>query len=190
MENPGVFRILAGLGNPGSEYANTRHNVGFLVIDELASRFGVSFQFDAQWDAETARHGDLWLVKPRTFMNLSGQAVGHLARYHKITAEQILIITDDAALPLGHLRLRKEGSAGGHHGVESVLMHMGTSHVPRLRIGIGSAVNDMQDHVLGKFLEEEAPLVNTAVKRASDAVQHALTNDLEATMNLFNQNSN
>ncbi|MEO8204830.1 MAG: aminoacyl-tRNA hydrolase [Chthoniobacterales bacterium] len=189
MDESSVFRIIAGLGNPGAEYANTRHNVGFLVVDELASRLKLNFQFDKQWDADTAKSGDLWLLKPKTFMNLSGESVSLLARYYKILPSQVLIVTDDASLPLGHLRLRKDGSPGGHRGVESILMHLGTSVIPRLRVGIGSATGEMQDHVLGKFLDDEAPLVNDAVKRAADAIQHALTNDLDATMNLFNQNT-
>jgi aminoacyl-tRNA hydrolase/ribosomal protein bL25 (Ctc-form) len=119
------------------EYFGTRHNAGFLIVDELARRFAMPFRFEPKWDAEIAPCGGRLLMKPQTFMNLSGEAVENYARYHRIDPSEVLVVLDDAAIPLGELRLRPSGSAGGHNGLESVLMHFATESVPRLRFGLG-----------------------------------------------------
>lgn len=187
MEHAAVFRLIAGLGNPGRQYAGTRHNAGFLVLDELARRAATSFQFDSKWDSEVASCGGRMLMKPQTFMNLSGEAVGNYARYHRLDPSEVLVIYDDTALPLGDLRLRKTGSAGGHNGLESILVHLGTEAVPRLRVGIGAAKSSLHNHVLGKFSEEEIPAVSASVSRAADAVEYANAHGIGAAMNIYNQ---
>jgi len=180
------FRLLVGLGNPGREYRETRHNVGFLLLDRLAARERVEFRAEKSWPAELARAGSLLLCKPLTYMNLSGQAVRPLSQFYKMEPAQVLVVLDDLALPLGKLRLRASGSAGGHHGLESVIEHFGTLAVPRLRIGIGSAEGDAVDHVLGRFTLEERPAVEQSLDRALQAIDCAQTHGLEAAMNAYN----
>jgi len=187
VEHASVFRLVVGLGNPGRQYAGTRHNVGFLVVDELARRAAAGFRAEPKWDAEVAPCGGRMLIKPQTFMNLSGESVGNYARYHRLESCEVLVILDDAALPFGDLRLRKTGGAGGHNGLESILMHMGTEAVPRLRFGIGAASGPLQDHVLGKFHAEELSVLETTISRAADAVEHANAHGFEAAMNTYNQ---
>ena len=188
MENPAAFRLVACLGNPGPQYRNTRHNIGFLVADELARRSVADFSFQSQWNSETAKVGGRTLMKPQTFMNLSGEAVGDFAKYYKIPGEQVLVILDDTALPLGTIRLRKSGTAGGHNGLDSVLVHLGTEKVPRLRVGIGRPGDTaLNDHVLGMFENDEMPAVTESVTRASDAFEFANAHGMDAAMNQFNQ---
>ncbi|CAN5612189.1 aminoacyl-tRNA hydrolase [soil metagenome] len=187
MEHAAVFRLISGLGNPGRQYVGTRHNAGFLVVDELARRAAVEFRSEPKWDAEVAICGGRILMKPQTFMNLSGESLGNYARYHRLEPSEVLVIMDDAALPLGDLRLRKSGSAGGQNGLESVLIHLGTENVPRLRVGIGAASGTLHDHVLGKFLPEEISVLEVAVDRAADAVEYANAHGMEAAMNIYNQ---
>ena len=188
METAAVFRLVVGLGNPGRKYAGTRHNVGFLVVEELARRTASSFAFDTRWDADIAPCGGRAFMKPETFMNLSGEAVSEYARYFKLNHDDVLVVLDDASLPLGQLRLRKSGSAGGHNGLESILVHFGTELVPRLRVGIGSPDGrPLHDHVLGRFSDEEQSAADEAIARAADAFEYANAHGLEAAMNQFNQ---
>ena len=188
MEQFAVFRLVAGLGNPGREYAGTRHNVGFLVADELARRSACEFAFNTKWNSQVADAGGRTIMKPQTFMNLSGEAVADYARYFKLQREEIMVVLDDAALPLGALRLRKSGTAGGHNGLESILIHLGSEAVPRLRVGIGAPdERGLHDHVLGKFDPSESPALQEAVSRAADAVEYSNAHGLDAAMNQFNQ---
>jgi peptidyl-tRNA hydrolase, PTH1 family len=187
VEHAPVFRLVVGLGNPGSQYTDTRHNVGFLVVDELARRAAVAFRFEPKWDAEVAPFGGRMLMKPQTFMNLSGEAVENYVHYHRIDYSEVLVVLDDAAIPLGELRLRPSGSAGGHNGLESVLVHLASEAVPRLRFGIGSASGALLEHVLGKFEPWELPAVEASVSRAADAAEYASAHGLDAAMNLFNK---
>lgn len=187
MESTTAFRLVACLGNPGNQYQNTRHNVGFMVGDELARRSVTTFSFDQKWNADTAKTGGRTLMKPQTFMNLSGESVGEFSRYYKISPSEIMVILDDTSLPLGMLRLRKSGSSGGHNGLESILVHMGTEAVPRLRVGIGKPENSLQNHVLGGFRQDEIPLLAESVGKASDAFEYANAHGIEAAMNQFNQ---
>src|SRR5258708_7336968 len=182
-------RLLVGLGNPGREYRDTRHNVGFLVLDRLAARERAEFRVEKSWQAEVARAGDLLLCKPLTYMNLSGQAVRPLSQFYKIEPAQVLVILDDMALPLGKLRFRANGSAGGHNGLASVIEHFGTPAVPRLRVGIGSADRDAVDHVLGRFTLEERPELEQSLDRAVEAIDCARTRGLEAAMTAYNSTS-
>lgn len=184
------FRLVAGLGNPGRDYDRTRHNVGFLVADALASRAGSRFGHEPKWNADVAKAGDVTLMKPMTFMNLSGESVGDFCRFYKLEPAQTLVVIDDLALPLGRLRLRSAGSAGGHNGLASVLVHLGTEAVPRLRVGIGAAAGktSVVGHVLGRFSPEEQPALDAAVSRAADAVEYAQAHGFAAAMNRFNPN--
>ena len=186
-----TFRLLVGLGNPGREYAGTRHNVGFMVLDRLAAAWGAAFRADKKWQAEVANTGDVWLCKAQTYMNLSGESVGEIARFYKIEPARVLVILDDMALPLGRLRIRERGTAGGHNGLQSILDHLGTQDIPRLRIGIGSAEpGEATGHVLGRFAVDERPLVEQSLDRAVEAVRFAQENDLPSAMNRFNPNTN
>jgi len=179
---------VVGLGNPGRDYAGTRHNVGFLVAGELARRTACTLAFDPKWNAEIASCGGRALMRPQTFMNLSGEAVGDYTRYYKISSEEVLVVLDDVSLPLGTLRLRRSGSAGGHNGLESILIHLGTEAVPRLRVGIGAPdARPLHDHVLGRFAQDEQAAVAEAVDRAADAFEYANAHGMDPAMNQINQ---
>ena len=134
-----MFRLIVGLGNPGKEYRDTRHNVGFMILDRLAARERAEFRTEKHWQAEVARTGDTLLCKPLTYMNLSGEAARAIGQFYKIEPAQTLVVLDDMALPLGKLRLRESGSAGGHNGLQSLIDCLGTQAIPRLRVGIGAA---------------------------------------------------
>lgn len=177
-----------GLGNPGREYAGTRHNVGFMILDRLAARSGVSFQASRKWEAEVASHEGVHFCKPTSYMNCSGGPVAAISHFYKVPAREILVVLDDAALPLARLRLRLNGSAGGHNGLRSILGQLGTEDVPRLRFGIGTAegAGALTGHVLGRFEKEEMPALHDGLDRAVDAVDFAWKNGIEAAMNRFN----
>ena len=184
------IRLVAGLGNPGREYENTRHNAGFMVLDRLATRLGLSLSFSKDWQALWGKTADgCAFLKPQTFMNLSGRAVRAYSQFYKIAAAEILVVYDDLALPLGQLRLRKEGRSGGQNGMESIINQLGTNAVPRLRVGIGATgqQRSMVDHVLGTFTSAERTELDLAIERAADAVQHARSQGVEAAMNQFNR---
>jgi len=188
VEHSPVFRLIVGLGNPGERYAGTRHNIGFEVVAELARRCAADFQLEPKWNAAIARCGGRTLMRPQTFMNLSGQAAGDFARFHKIEAHELLVISDDSALPIGDLRIRCSGSSGGHNGLESILVHLGTEAVPRLRVGIGEPGQiPLDEFVLSKFSIQERPLADAAVLRAADATEKASSHGIEAAMNQYNQ---
>jgi len=181
------IRLIAGLGNPGSDYERTRHNVGFMVADRLATALQLDWQHSARWGATWAK-GDVILVKPATYMNRSGKPLSAVAQFYKIAAEEILVVLDDLALSLGRLRLRPDGSSGGHNGLESILIHFGTDAIPRLRVGIGAAPSEgAVDYVLGRFFEEEKPLLEETIKRAAAAAQCVIENGVLAAMNIFNK---
>ena len=184
------MKAIVGLGNPGSPYKGTRHNVGFDVVDELARRESVGFE-SAPAEALIAKwrrpEGPVLLVKPLTFMNLSGQAIGELTRYFKIELPDLLVIVDEVHLPLGRLRARRRGSAGGHNGLKSVIAHLG-DEFSRLRIGVGRGADqrNLADHVLSRFEKDEAAEVVRMTARAADAAEMFITSGIEAVMNAFN----
>jgi PTH1 family peptidyl-tRNA hydrolase len=185
---PATFRLIVGLGNPGKEYRDTRHNVGFMILDRLAGRERAAFRTEKSWQAEVARVGDTVLCKPLTFMNLSGEAARALAQFYKIEPAQILVVLDDMALPLGKLRLRENGSAGGHNGLQSLIEHFGTPAIPRLRVGIGAApgADRAVGHVLGRFAADELKPLQESLDRAVAAIDMAQADGLAAAMNAFN----
>ncbi len=182
------MKLIAGLGNPGAKFKGTRHNVGFEVIDELARRGGIAFE-SAPAEALLARWraSDALLLKPLTFMNLSGQAIGETLRYFKIDFADLLVVVDEVQLPLGKLRARARGSAGGHNGLKSVIAHLG-DEFSRLRIGVGRGDDrrDLADHVLARFEKDEAAEVERMTTRAADAAEMFITSGIAAVMNGFN----
>jgi PTH1 family peptidyl-tRNA hydrolase len=184
------LKAIVGLGNPGAQYKGTRHNIGFAVLDEVAHRAAVTFE-SAPADALMARwrrfDEAVILVKPLTFMNLSGQAIGELARYFKIEPTDLLVIVDEVQLPLGKLRARARGSAGGHNGLKSVIAHVG-DEFGRLRLGVGrgDARRDLADHVLTRFDKDEAAEVERMIARAADAADTFITSGIAAVMNQYN----
>ena len=190
------MKAIVGLGNPGSKYLGTRHNIGFAVVDEIARRAGIEFT-SAPVDALIAkwRRGEdaVLIAKPMTFMNDSGQAVGELTRYFKIDAGDLLIVVDEVQLPLGKLRARPRGSAGGHNGLKSIVAHLG-DEFSRLRVGVGRgpagpdgyARRDLADHVLARFDADETAEAERMTARAADAAEMFTTAGIAAVMNAYN----
>jgi len=188
QSHPSQIRLVAGLGNPGPEYAGTRHNIGFMVVEHLALQFGSTWEKSIKWDALTSKHGDTVFAKPTSFMNRSGYPLVAIAQFYKIAAPEILVVLDDLALPLGRIRIRPGGGTGGHNGLESIITQFGTEEIPRLRIGIGAAPRDGGvDYVLGRFFEEERPLVQSAIERGVEAVKCTVDNGVVSAMNTFNK---
>ena len=188
----GAEWLVVGLGNPGDKYENTRHNVGFLTVDELAERARVPVQklkYRALTNTVELGGARALLMKPVTYMNLSGEAVGQAARFYKIPPERVLVISDDVSLPLGKLRIRKSGSAGGHNGLKNIIQHLGTDQFPRVKIGVGEKPHpdyDMADWVLSRFTGEDLKTITQAVKRAADAVECFVREGPDKAMNRFN----
>lgn len=193
-------RLIVGLGNPGEKYARTRHNVGFDVIDALSKRWGVDLtgnrKFQGDFGEGFAKPGyKVGLLKPSTYMNRSGQSVRAVVDWYKLAPEAVLVVYDDMALPLGRLRVRPTGSAGGHNGMKSLIAHLGSQNFPRIRVGIGSGdlVSDRDRavvaHVLGKFRPDEKPLVQTTLDWAVEAIEEVLFKGMEAAMSDFNGRS-
>lgn len=183
--------MIVGLGNPGSRYRGTRHNVGFEVVDEVAVRRELAFA-SSPAEAVVARErgpgARVMLVKPLTFMNLSGRVVGHFSRYFRIAVDDVLIVTDDVNLPLGRLRARARGSDGGHNGLRSVIGEFGTEDVARLRVGVGRGDGrlDLADHVLARFEDDEVEMIRSVIRRAADAAEVYEREGIAAVMDRFN----
>ena len=182
------FPLIVGLGNPGRQYEDTRHNVGFMVLDRLATASGAAFQSVPKWQSHMTKlpGSGTVLLKPQTFMNLSGRAIQQILSFHKWQPSQMLVIYDDVALPLGSLRFREKGSAGGHNGIKSILQHLGSDAFPRLKIGIGgSQPGEMVGHVLGKFSPDERPVLENTLATALEAVQLARSQGIATAANLY-----
>ena len=187
-----IPRLIVGLGNPGRDYEDTRHNIGFMVVDALASQLNASWVQEKRWDCLLAKFGRGWLLKPLTYMNASGEAVSAVCRFYKIELQEVLAIYDDVDLPLGTLRFRARGSAAGHNGVRSLISHLGGESFPRLKVGIAAAKGRpaggrMIGHVLGRFSVDEKPLVQDVINRAMEAVRTALSTGMQSAMNVFNR---
>ncbi len=187
------MKLVVGLGNPGAQYRDTRHNIGFLVVDELVRRFGGEFAMAPSQVPETfvaKRFGvdPLLVAKPLTYMNRSGEAVSALVRYYGIEAHDVLVIVDEVALPFGRLRARARGSAGGHNGLKSVSERLGTTEFARLRLGVGrgDARRDLADHVLSRFEADERAALDEFVARAADAAEMFAVDGIDKVMNAYN----
>ncbi len=191
MEN---LYLIVGLGNPGSEYAKTRHNAGFQVVERLAGRWRADWAYEKKFNAclAQAQRGErrVVLCEPQTYMNASGEAVGAVAAFYRLAPARLLVIVDDADLALGQVRLRPGGSSGGHHGLESIEQHLGTRDYARLRIGIGrqSGAREITGYVLGRFASTEAVLADKVFSVATDQAETWLDAGIQKAMSLFNGN--
>ena len=186
------MKIVVGLGNPGKRYENTPHNAGFAVVDSLAAALGCRLRLSLRLNARVGkafREGAwVWFAKPQTYMNRSGAAVSALLRYRKATVADLVVVVDDADLPLGRIRIRQKGGAGGHRGLESILQHVHSREFVRVRVGVGRDRHgkDLVDHVLSPFSAGERRQMSRVVEEAAGAVGYVLDSRVEAAMNLFN----
>ena len=184
--------IVVGLGNPGSQYANTRHNAGFLAIDFLAQQYSARVdrsKFKALVGEATVAGKRVLLMKPQTFMNASGEAVGEAARFYKLAPEQVIVISDDVTLDVGRLRVRRKGSDGGHNGLKSIRAHLGADTYPRVKIGVGQKPHpdyDLVDWVLGNFSAEDNKALQTAFPFLRQGLEKILTGDVDGAMQICN----
>ena len=185
--------IVVGLGNPGSKYEQTRHNIGFITIDELSFRHGIKLnklKFKASYGEGKINGIKVMLVKPQTFMNASGESLREILAWFKLTTTNLIVIYDDVDLEPGRLRVRETGSAGTHNGMRSIVSQIASQDFPRVRIGIGKPENpgyDLADYVLSKFPSEQHPAMLEVVKKAADAVQEIIKNGAEFAMNIYNK---
>jgi peptidyl-tRNA hydrolase, PTH1 family len=187
-----TLHLIVGLGNPGAEYAKTRHNAGFLLVEKLAVQWKCDWSNERKFIARIAKTtkggGKILLCEPQTFMNLSGETVGALVDFYQVPKERLMVVVDDADLPLGGIRLRPEGSSGGHHGLESIEQHLGSREFARLRIGIGrkDGARQITGHVLGRFEATESGLLEKVLERASGQIDCWLEAGLQKAMSQFN----
>lgn len=184
--------VVVGLGNPGKQYEQTKHNVGFLVIDKLAEKYQIpmtKFQYKAFVGSGTIKNKKVVLVKPQTFMNLSGESVREIVNFYKVPQERFVVIYDDTSLPMGQIRLREKGSHGGHNGIRNIIQLMGTDVFGRIKVGIGEKPNgwDLADYVLAKFEPNDLPLMENGMDKATEAVEWILSRGMQDAMNRMNQ---
>ena len=190
-EDDRVMYIIAGLGNPTREYEKTRHNVGFEVIDVLADMLGTTVEekkFKGCYGRGIIGGEKVLLLKPQTFMNLSGESIRAASDFYKVDPEHIIIIYDDISLDVGQLRIRKKGSAGGHNGIKNIIAHLGTQEFPRIKVGVGDKPKkmDLADYVLSRFSKEDRAAMEDAFKEAAKAVEVMITEGMDIAMNQFN----
>ena len=190
-EDDRVMYIIAGLGNPTREYEKTRHNVGFEVIDVLADMLGTTVEekkFKGCYGRGIIGGEKVLLLKPQTFMNLSGESIRAASDFYKVDPEHIIIIYDDISLDVGQLRIRKKGSAGGHNGIKNIIAHLGTQEFPRIKVGVGDKPKkmDLADYVLSRFSKEDRAAMDDAFKEAAKAVEVMITDGMDTAMNQFN----
>ena len=183
------MHLIVGLGNPGKEYEKTRHNAGFMVLDELAKKLNVQFdknKFRGKVAEGRIGTNKVILLKPETFMNLSGESIVEAADFYKIPNEEILVIFDDVSLDVGKLRLRKKGSAGGHNGIKSTILHLASEDFPRIKVGVGAPKHDLIHHVRGKFQEEEEEKMKKTISAAVEAVFAILEHGIDSAISEYN----
>ena len=187
-----VSWLLVCLGNPGREYAETRHNVGFLTADLLAEKKSTKIdrlKFKALTATVELGGEKVLVMKPQTYMNLSGEAVGEAARFYKLPPERVLVVSDDVSLPLGKMRIRANGSAGGHNGLKNIIQHLGTDAFPRIKVGVGAPAHpehEMVDWVIGKFSKEERKALDDMLKKTVDAAECVIRDGVQKAQNRFN----
>ena len=192
FKQTGAEWLICGLGNPDARYAGTRHNAGFDALDHLAEKWNTEItksKFKGLYGQATVDGKKVILLKPMTYMNLSGEAVGEAARFYKIPADHVLVISDDVSLPIGKLRIRKGGSAGGHNGLKNIIQHLGTDQFPRVKVGVGEKPHpdyDMADWVLSKFVGEDLKTITAAIEKAGKAVECLIAEGPDKAMNKFN----
>ncbi|MGG3890571.1 aminoacyl-tRNA hydrolase [Metabacillus fastidiosus] len=185
------MKLIIGLGNPGKQYESTRHNVGFMAVDQLSDRLNIPLdrtKFNGLYGIGHISGEKVILLKPLTYMNLSGECIRPLMEYYEVDNDEIVVIYDDLDIPTGKIRLRTKGSAGGHNGIKSMIHHLGTQQFNRMRIGIDRPSNGMTitDYVLGRFIEEEQADIQSAIKQSAEACEKWLTTDFNQVMNEFN----
>ena len=184
--------LIVGLGNPGKQYDMTRHNIGFHTIDYIADKYGAKLtklKFKAVYGEATISGEKVYLVKPQTYMNLSGDSVGEMAQFYKIPPENIIVINDDISLDVGRIRVRPKGSAGGHNGLNSIIYRLNSDTFPREKMGVGAPKHedyDLADFVLGRFTKEEIPVMEDAIFKAEKAVAEIIKNGVQSAMNKYN----
>ena len=181
--------IIAGLGNPGKEYENTRHNIGFDAIDKIAEKYNIELnriKFKGVFGEGFIEGKKVILLKPTTYMNLSGESIREVINFYKISNEEVIVIYDDISLEVGRLRIREKGSHGGHNGIKSIIANLGTDVFPRVKIGVGAPKGNLVSHVLGKFSEDEIEVLRETIKASSDAVSIIMKADTKEAMNKLN----
>lgn len=188
----GVSWIIVFLGNPGAKFNGTRHNAGFMAADAMAKDLNLSInkmRFRALTATASIGGEKVLLMKPQTYMNLSGEAVGQAVKFYKVKPDHVIVVSDETALPIGKLRIRKSGSAGGHNGLKNIILHLGTDQFPRMRMGVGAAPHpdyDMADWVLGTFKNQDAEIMAELAKKVSAALQSYIIDGADRAMNKFN----
>lgn len=181
--------LIVGLGNPGKEYEDTRHNVGFKVVDNIAREYNIEInrqKFKGTYGEGFIEGKKVMLLKPNTYMNLSGESVREVIDFYNLENDQILVIYDDISLDVGKLRIREKGSAGGHNGIKSIIAHLGGDFFSRIKVGVGQPNADLVKHVLGKFTKEEIVVLNESIEASTKATVEIIKNDVKTAMNQFN----
>lgn len=181
--------LIVGLGNPGREYENTRHNIGFKVIDNIAKEYNIEInrqKFKGMCGEGFINGEKVILLKPTTYMNLSGESIREVVDFYKISNEDVLVIYDDISLDVGRLRIREKGSAGGHNGIKSIIAHLGTDIFPRIKVGVGQPNVDLVNYVLGKFTKEEMEVLSESIDASTKAAKEIISGDVKTAMNIYN----
>lgn len=181
--------LIVGLGNPGVQYENTRHNIGFKVIDNIAKEYNIEInrqKFKGVYGEGFINGEKVILLKPSTYMNLSGESIREVVDFYKLTNEDVIVIYDDISLDVGRLRIREKGSAGGHNGIKSIIAHLGTDIFPRIKVGVGQPNVDLVNYVLGKFSDKEMEVLSESIDASTKAVSEMIKDDVKTAMNKFN----
>ena len=181
--------LIVGLGNPGKEYDGTRHNIGFEAVDYIADKYNIELnriKFKGVFGEGFIDGKKVILLKPTTYMNLSGESIREVINFYKISNEEVIVIYDDISLEVGRLRIREKGSHGGHNGIKSIIANLGTDVFPRIKIGVGAPKGNLVSHVLGKFSDDEVEVLRETIKASSDALNIMVKSDTKEAMNRFN----
>lgn len=181
--------LIVGLGNPGNQYEDTRHNIGFKVVDNIAKEYNIEInrqKFKGMCGEGFINGEKVILLKPTTYMNLSGESVREIVDFYKLSNEDVLVIYDDISLDVGRLRIREKGSAGGHNGIKSIIAHLGTDIFPRIKVGVGQPDVDLVNYVLGKFTKEEMEVLSESIDASTKAAKEIISSDVKTAMNIYN----
>ena len=181
--------LIVGLGNPGSQYEDTRHNIGFKVVDNIAKEYNIEInrqKFKGVCGEGFINGEKVILLKPTTYMNLSGESIREVVDFYKLSNDDVLVIYDDISLDVGRLRIREKGSAGGHNGIKSIIAHLGTDIFPRIKVGVGQPNVDLVNYVLGKFTKEDMEVLNESIDASTRAAKEIISNDVKTAMNIYN----